>query len=715
MSDDLLSHFFSPEGVVIIGASQDPTKLGYLLARNVAQSNYRGAVHFVNTKGGVLLGKQFYTRVLEVPDPVDLAVILIPAPAIPNVLKECGERGIRAAIVASGGFRETGEAGAALERECLQVAKKYGIRLVGPNCVGIVETHLPLNTTFLAPPGPPQGDIAYISQSGAICASVIDWARGQGYGLSRLVSLGNQVDLKEADFLVPIAADPYTNVLTFYLENVFDGRKFVEQAKIVSKKKPILAIKVGRFSSGQRAAASHTGALAGKDSAYEAAFRQAGVIRAETIEELFDWARILAWCPPPEGRGVAVLTNSGGPGVTAADAVETYGLHMAELSDTTSSALREILPAASSVLNPIDLVATGSPEQYAECLRILLADKNVNGVMVIILPPPMHSAGAVARALIPVIHIATKPVVITLMGELLIQEAVQHFRANRIAEYRFPERAASALAVLATRAEYLARSEEETLVFKNVKQQVVKATLSEATSPIDADGWLPQKKANAILKAYGIPVPDILLVHSSEEAVEAVARLDLPHLPHGVALKVDSPDVLHKSDVGGVLLNLSNPEAVAEGYSQIIKNTQAAYPQAVINGVFVQPMIPPGQEVILGVVRDAQFGPLVMFGSGGVEVEGLKDVAFSLAPLTRQEADYLLENTWAGRKLKGFRNLPPADRSAVMEALSRLAQLAADFPEIAEIEINPLRVLQSGQGVYALDVRARVSNLGQLA
>lgn len=708
-TDDLLTHFFAPRGVVVIGASKDPNKLGYGLARNIIQGNYRGAIHLVNPKGGMVFGKPIYTRVMDVPDPADLAVILIPAPAIPGVLRECGERGIPAAIISSGGFRETGEAGAALERECAQIAKHYGIRLVGPNCVGIVETHLPLNTTFLSPPGPPPGDIAYISQSGAICASVVDWARGQGFGLSRLVSLGNQVDLKEADFLIPVASDPYTKVLTLYLETVYDGRKFVEKAKIVSQEKPILAIKVGRFSSGQRAAVSHTGALAGKDTAYEAAFRRAGVIRAETIEELFDWARTLAWCPPPRGRGVAVLTNSGGPGVTAADAVEMCGLHMAELHPDTQAALRKILPAASSVLNPVDLVATGSPEQYAECLKILLADERVHSVLVILLPPPMHSAGAVANALIPVIHNATKPVVVTLMGELMIQEAVQHCRANRIPEYRFPERAASALAVLARRAEYLANSKDDLLVYGDVHKEAVESVLKRVREKLEPGGWLPPEIASSILEAYRIRAPRIRLAHSAEEAVEVAQQVGLEDSPYGVALKIDSPDILHKSDVGGVLLNLRSAEAVAQGYQQILKNVQNAYPKAMIQGILVQPMIPPGQEVIIGVVRDAQFGPLVMFGSGGIEVEGLKDVAFALAPLTRQDAEFLLETTWAGRKLKGFRNMPPADRAAVSETLARLAQLAFDFPVIEEIEINPLRALPSGQGVFALDVRARIS------
>jgi acyl-CoA synthetase (NDP forming) len=346
--DPSLNPFFSPLGVVVVGASLDPTKLGYGLSRNLVQSGYQGAIHFVNRRGGTLLGRPVYPQISLVPDPVDLAVLLIPAPTVPQAILDCAGRGIHAAIVASGGFRETGAPGAALEARCLQIAREHGIRLLGPNCIGLLDTHLPLDTTFLSPPGPTPGDVAFISHSGAICAAVIDWARGQGFGLSRLVSLGNQVDVNETDVLAPVASDPATRVVTLYLEGVSDGRRFLEQARRVSREKPVIALKVGRNKSGRRAVASHTGALAGQESAFNAAFRRAGVIRADTSEELFDWARALAWCPPPKGRGVAVLTNSGGPAVTAADALEAHGMLLTDLSPETHAALAaQLIPAAS--------------------------------------------------------------------------------------------------------------------------------------------------------------------------------------------------------------------------------------------------------------------------------------------------------------------------------------------------------------------------------
>ena len=687
--DPSLIPFFNPQGVVIIGASHDPSKLGYGLANNLMRSNYQGVVHFVNIKGGELLGQPIYTNVLEVPNPVDLAAVLIPAPYVADALRQCGQRGIQAAIIGSGGFREVGAEGAKLEEEILEIARQYRIRLIGPNCIGLLDTHLPIDTTFLPPPGPTPGDVAFISHSGAICAAVIDWARGQGYGLSRLVSLGNQADVDETDMLAPVADDPYTRVLALYLEGIKDGRRFIEQARQVVREKPIIALKVGRFEGGQRAVASHTGALAGQESAYNAAFRRAGVLRAETSEEMFDQARALAWCPPTKGRRVAVLTNAGGPGVTAADALESLDLELTKFSADTDTALAGILPPAASLHNPVDMLASATPSQFAESLRIVLDDPGVDNVMIIFPTPPMFTAGSVAKAIIPVIHSAKKPVVVAVMGERLIQEAVEHLRAARVPEYRFAERAAAALAALVKRAELLDYAQAEPVT----PVQTLKDSKSFKVSDVDS-----------LLEVYGIPTAKMELAQSPEEAAELAQQLGLP-----VALKVASAEILHKSDVGGVLLNLGDEAAIRLGYKEIHERARAVHPKAEIQGVHVQRMIPSGQEVIIGAIQDPQFGAQMMFGSGGTEVEGLKDIAFGLGPLTMLEAERMIEGTWAGRKLKGFRNLPPADRDAVLDVLFRLAQLAADHPEIAEIEINPLRVLPKGQGAIAVDVRIQLA------
>lgn len=700
VQDDSIEPFFSPKGVAIIGASLDPTKLGYGLSRNLVQSGYRGAIHFVNLRGGMLLGRPVYKSILEVPDPVDLAVLLIPAVAIPAEIAACGERGIRAVIIASGGFRETGAQGAQLEAQSLEIAQKYGVRLLGPNCIGLLDTHLPIDTTFLSPPGPTPGDVAFISHSGAICAAVIDWARGQGFGLSRLVSLGNQVDITETDVLAPVAADPYTRVITLYLEGVSNGRRFVAEASRVSRQKPIVALKVGRYLSGQRAVMSHTGALAGRESAFNAAFRRAGVIRAETTEELFDWARALAWCPLPQGRAVAVLTNAGGPGVTAADALEAEGLHLAKLSPETRLALRNILDPAASLENPVDMLAAATPQQYANSLRILLEDPRVHSVMVILPPPPMHTAGGIAKAIIPVIYTTTKPVVVALMGERLIQEAVEHFRAAHVPEYRFPERAAEALAVLARRAEYLA-IKDHLLEGSELDSLPELASVRHLLERRREGGNLSQEEAFQLLEVCGIPSIQPHLAHDPQEAVSLADTIGYP-----VVLKIVSPQISHKTDVGGVLLNLTSPKEVIQGYRRMVDKVRNLLPEAKIQGVLVQPMLADGQEVIIGAIQDAQFGPLVMFGSGGIEVEGLNDVQFGLAPLSIPEAQTIIENTWAGKKLQGFRNRPPADQEAVLEVLIKVSRLAAAMPQLEEIEINPLRVLPAGKGAYAVDVRA---------
>jgi acetyltransferase len=665
------------------------------------QSGYTGAIHFVNPRRGTLFGREMLLGIRDVPDPADLAVLVVPAASIPASLRACGERGLRAAVIASGGFREVGAEGAALEAECLRIAREYGIRLIGPNCIGLLDTHLPLDTTFLAPPAPPPGDVAFISHSGAICAAVIDWASGQGFGLSRLVSLGNQADLTETDVLAPVAEDEHTRVLTLYLEGVSDGRRFIEQASAVTRNKPVIALKVGRFPSGQRAVASHTGALAGQEAAYNAAFQRAGVIRAETNEEMFDWARALAWCPPPSGRHMAVLTNAGGPGVVAADALEQLHLPLGALQGATTDRLRALLPAAASLHNPVDMLASAGPHEYAECLSALLDDPGVSGVMVILPPPPMHSAESVASALVPVIQRATKPVVVALMGANLILKASDVLRASRIPDYRFPERAASALAMLVQRAEFLARPLAAPETFSGLQPDTVRTVLARHRSSVGE--FLGQEDVASLLAAYGIHTPRIELAQSADDAVSFAAEMGFP-----VALKVASPDIPHKSDVGGVLLGLTDAAHVAAGFATVRDNALRAHPGARLLGVHVQRMLPAGQEVIVGAVQDAQFGALLMFGSGGTEVEGLRDVAFGLAPLPRQEAEAMLESTWAGRRLRGYRNLVPADRTAVLDVLQRLGHLVAAFPGIAEVEINPLRVLPDGQGAVAVDVRLRV-------
>ncbi len=699
--DPTIAPFLTPRGIAVVGVSRHPAKLGYGIAQNLVQGGYPGAIHFVNPKGGVLFERPIHPSIADVPDPVDLAVLLIPPDDVPAALAACAARGIRAAIIASGGFREVGPEGAALEDACTAVARRHNMRLMGPNCIGVIDTHVPFDTTFLPPPGPPAGDVAFLSHSGAICAAIIDWARGQGFGFSQLISLGNQLDVTETDLLPAVVDNPHTAVVTLYLEGLGHGRDFVAVASGLTRRKPILALKVGRSQSGQQAVASHTGALAGSESAYAAAFRRAGVIRATTAEEMFDWARALAWCPLPAGRRVAVLTNAGGPGVMAADALERHGLTLAALDDATRDALHAILAPAASTANPVDMLASASPQQYAAGLRLLLADAGVDAVLVILPPPPMFAAGGVARELIPLIQMADKPVVVALMGHHLVQEAAAYFRAARVPEFRFPETAVAALAVLADRAALLARPLPSP-VDASTRQPEQVAALLEGQTP----GFLPQEVAQGILAAYGIALPPRALAVTAAAAVTYATEIGFP-----VVLKIASPDIVHKSDVGGVLLNMADATAVQAGFTQLVAAARAAQPEARIDGVEIQPMLRGGQELIVGSVADAQFGPVLMFGSGGVEVEGLQDVAFALAPVTPADLDYLLARTWAGRRLKGHRTLTAVDETAVRAVVVRLGHLAADFPQLAEIEINPLRA--TADGAVALDVRMRLADTNE--
>jgi acetyltransferase len=693
--------FFSPKGVVIVGASSNPSKLGYGVARNLIVSGYKGDIHFVNPRGGELFDRPFYPNLSSVPDPVDLAILMVPAGVVPEVLESCGERGIPYAIIGAGGFREIGPEGRELEDRCLRIAKTHGIRVLGPNCIGYLDTHLPINATFLPLPGPIPGDIGFLSHSGAICEAVIDWARGQGFGLSRLVSLGNQMDLSEGDMLSAMAADPNTRVIAMYLEGIGDGLTFIDQARRVAVEKPVIAIKVGRSEGGRAAVASHTGALAGEDSAYSAAFRKAGVIRARHSEEMFDWAQALAWCPLPSGRRMAILTNAGGPGAIAADALEAEGLELAKLSEATKKELRDLLPPAASVRNPVDMLAGAGPREYTDGLRALLTDDGVDGVMVILPPPPMITAAEVAGAIIPVIQTASKPIVIALMGEELIAHAARLFRQSHIPDYRFPERAASALRVLVERSVQLPGLEKPVVRLDRVEANQARSILS-GVKP-GRDGFVSAALAARAVESYGIRIPAELPAASETETVKAAEKLGFP-----VALKIAAEDISHKSDVGGVYLDLRTPEELIQAYQRLIALPELEKDGDSKHDVIVQEMAAEGQDVIVGVVRDEQFGPLVMFGTGGVEVEALKDVAFALAPLSREEAESMLQRTWAGKRLNGYRGLAPADRESVIQVLLLISELAVDLQNVLEIEINPLRVFSDGEGALALDVRMRV-------
>jgi acetyltransferase len=698
---EALKPFLNPTGVAVVGATSSPEKLGFGLTRNLINSGYGGGIHLVNPKGGEILGLPVYHDIPSVPDPVDLAVILVPARFVAESIADCGRRGIKSIIISSGGFKEAGEEGRVLEEQCLATAREWGCRLIGPNCVGLIHTHVPLDTTFLSPREMKPGSVAFVSQSGAICAAVVDWSSGQGFGLSGLISLGNQVDVSESEALELVAADPHTRVITVYLEGVSDGREFVRETAEVSRKKPVIALKVGRSEAGGKAIASHTGALAGQDAVYEAAFRRNGILRADTTEELFAWARALANSPLPHGRRVAVLTNAGGPGVAAMDAIATQGMVPAQFTEATVGALKARLHPAANTMNPVDMLAAAGPRDYAECLRILLQDDGVDGVLVIMPPPPMHAAEDVASAIIPIIRKGGKPVLVVPMGEERIRDAVRSFRAAGVSDYRFPERAVTAMSVLARRSEFL----------RNGTPQILDATLDDGRlqSIIEHNrhrsGFLDLTTASELIDASGIPIARTRPAATPELAIEIAQQEGLP-----VAMKISSKHVVHKSDLGGLLLDLETDEAVHSAYQQL--SSLAAELPADESQICVQRMVPAGLELVVGAVRDPQFGPVVMFGSGGTNVETIKDVIFGLAPLSEDDLKEMLSSTFGGKQLTGPRSNFRSGIDGIREALCRLGHLMNRHPEVAEIEINPLIVTPKVGEVIAVDARVRLHEQG---
>jgi acetyl coenzyme A synthetase (ADP forming)-like protein len=687
----MLDPFFKPLGVAIIGASRDPQKLGHGVVRNLIEYHYRGGIYPVNPVAGEILGRTCFPSVADLPDPVDLAVVVLPAPAVADVLEQCGRRGIKHAIIVSGGYSETGQEGKDREVILAQVAGRHGMRIVGPNCIGTIDTHTPVNTTFVV--GMPQvGDIGFLSQSGAMCASVIDWARGAGVGFSRIVSLGNQVDVNETEMLGAIANDPQTRVITAYIEGVADGRAFMQSAEEAARRKPVVVLKAGQGASAAKAVASHTGALAGSAEAYDAAFRHSGVLRANTTEELFDWARALAWQPLPKGDRVAILSNAGGPAILAVDVLEAAGLRLASLTDATREFLRPRMPAAASVDNPVDVLAGSGPGTYAVALDALLSDPTVDSMIVIMAPNDWFLPASLAEVIAEAAAVHNKPVLASIMGLASVDQALTILHQRRVPNFAFPERAASTLAAMLARQRWLDTPPE-------TPEELTDVDRSTARTALDRGDFA------GLIAAYRIPTPPTRAAANSHEAARLADEIGYP-----VALKLASPDIIHKSDVGGVVLNLNGGDAVRAAFDRIVASARAAHPDAAIEGVLVQKMLTKGQELIVGVRRDPQFGPLALVGRGGVDVELMRDVAMGVAPLTSTQAERMLDSTRAGVRLKGWRGSPPADRAAALDAMLRLSQAACDFPEITELEINPLYVLPEGQGAYAVDVRGMVKN-----
>jgi acetate---CoA ligase (ADP-forming) len=694
-----LKTIFAPRSVAVIGASAKPQSLGRAVFANLLFAGYNGCVYPVNTKAKSVLGVRAYPSVLDVPDEVDLAVVLVPAGFVPQVLKDAGKKGCKGAIVISAGFKEVGGPGVELEKQIKSIAESYGMAMVGPNCFGVINTdpEISLNATF-SRNFPLAGKIAFISQSGAVGVAALEHAAAEKIGFSKFASIGNKAVIHENDMLEALGDDPQTDVILMYVEDLGNPKEFVTLARRISEKKPILAVKSGRTTEGAKAAASHTGALSGSDEVYDSLFTQCGVLRVETLEELFRCGIAFANQPLPRGRRVAIITNAGGPGIMATDASVRHGLELASISAKTKSILQENLPPTVSLNNPIDLVGDAGESRYQLAIQAILSDDNVDGLIVICVPQMMTNLEATSKVIAQQAQFSDKPVFTVYMATGDIEDSLKILENSQIPHYRFPEDAARALSAMARYSLWQKRPRTEVKLFEDVHPEKVREILDKARS--EGRRFLPEPEAHAVLNAYGLPMSRSKLVHDENQAAQAAREIGFP-----VAMKIVSPDIVHKVDVGGVRLNLETEADVRKAYSELIQQVKSAKPNANIWGVFVQEMVRKGKETILGMNRDPHFGPLLMFGLGGIYVEVFRDVVFRMAPIRELGARHMIEGIKGVKLLRGFRGEPPSDTDAIAQALVRLSQLVIDFPEIEEMDINPLIVLPAGSGARVVDAR----------
>ena len=690
-----LSPFFEAAGVAVIGASSNARKLSYGILKNLVDSTYKGGVYPVNPGSDEILGKKCYTDISSVPDPVDLAVIVLPAAAIADSLESCGKRGIKAAVIISGGFKEVGAAGLDMEEQCLAIARRYGMRLIGPNCVGLVNLHNGLNTTFIN--GLPDvGGIGFLSQSGAVCGGVVDLVRGKKIGFSHFISLGNEADVTETDIMEYLGSDPKTRVIAAYVEQIRDGRRFLEVAKKISRSKPIVLLKAGRTSAGARAVSSHTGSLAGSYAAYQAAFKQAGVIEVNTVTDLFDVAMYLDFLPLPSGKRAVIITNAGGPAALASDSLSANGFTLEDLQPESREVLRQNLTPAAQVGNPVDMLGGAEPKDYEMAVRTLLKDQNVDIVLPILVPQSLVNPAQVAQAIVDASKGSSKPVLSCIMGDISVNEARLVLQGNRMPMFVYPETMGSVLKSVYSYVEWSKKPAVTNPALVGVDQTAAARYFKDAGSK----KVFGEADTRPLLAAYGMPVIKGGMAVNPVAAAKLADEIGFP-----VVMKIVSPQILHKSDVGGICLNLMDENEVVTAYERMFIDISRKMPEAKLEGVLIEEMAGRGQEVIVGMRRDAGYGPVIMFGLGGVYVELFKDVAFRIAPVSEAEALEMILETHAGKLLTGFRGQPPADLKAVVSCIQRLGQLAMDFPEIEEAEVNPLLVYPEGQGALVLDGR----------
>lgn len=692
----MLEAIFTPQSVAVIGASPDPIRLGNRVLKNILDNGYTGAVYPIHPTAAEVLERPAFPSVLDVPDPIDLAVVVIPAQHVLGVVDECGRKGVKGLVVISAGFKEVGGAGKDLERDLIERVKQYGMRMVGPNCLGIIDTISNLNASFAALM-PEDGNIAFMSQSGAMCTAILDWSKPQGIGFSRFVSLGNKADVDEVALLQAWNRDEHSKVILAYLEGISDGPGFIAAARQVTKQTPVVAIKSGTTAAGTRAASSHTGSLAGSESAYEAAFAQSGILRARTMSELFDLALLFAYQPLIQGNRLAIVTNAGGPGIIATDVVERSGMQMAGFTPETIERLQAKLPAEANVFNPIDVIGDATSARYRIALEAALADSNVDGVVVLLTPQAQSDLIETVQVIVELSRNQPKPVTTSFMGGYSLGPALELLNQNRIPNYLFPERAVQSLAAMHRQYTWSRRPEPEYRSFE-VDREHVRNLFAEVRASGRVE--LGEIEAREVIEAYGMRLPQSHLARSPDEAAEIAAKIGFP-----VVMKISSPDILHKSDIGGVKVGIADAAQARDTFELIEYRARKYSPDARIWGVLVQEMVRKGREVLVGVSRDPQFGPLIGVGMGGIYVEVLKDIAFRLAPISAQEVREQLRSIRTYPLLAGVRGEAPADIAAIEETVLRVNQLVTDFPEIVEMDINPLVVHNDGEGAIVLDAR----------
>jgi acetyl coenzyme A synthetase (ADP forming)-like protein len=698
-----LESFFNPKSVAIVGASQKPGKVGHEILMSLIKGRYAGDIFPVNQKADEIEQIRCYPDLESIGRAAELVIIAVPAKIVPSIMQQCAQVKVKSVIIISAGFKEVGQEGRELEQQIAQIARGAGIRVIGPNCLGVIVPANRLNASF-GGDMPIEGNTGYISQSGALLAAILDMANARAIGFSKLVSIGNKADIDELDVLEALGNDSETKVIAGYLENITDGNAFVREAEKISRNKPILLIKSGKTSAGARAASSHTGSIAGGETAYGCAFERAGIIECNSIKQQFDYAQAFASQPLPAGPRVAVITNAGGAGIIAADAIEQKGLRFAELSDETTGKLAQHLPAAANVNNPIDVLGDALADRYELALAAVLDDPGADSVLVLLTPQAMTEPAATAEAIVKTAQQKTqKPLLACFLGAGKIQAGAKILRDARIPLYDSPESAVSTIKVMTDYHRWRTRPKRIVKLFpvnRRKVEAIIQRHLRHGTREIG------EAESKEILQAYGFVTPKGALATTAEQAAAIAQQLGYP-----VVLKIWSQEILHKSDVGGVRVGLNNDTQVMDAFDLMMYRIPKQLPEAKILGVLVEQMCSKGKEVILGMNRDPYFGPLMMFGMGGTMVEVLKDVSFYLAPLTGQEAKQMLMNTKTYQILKGVRGEQAVDIDAIAEGLQRLSQLVTESPQIQELDINPYVVGPEGTTPIVVDARMSVEKV----